>query len=101
MPDFVEEDGFLPHSANVSNLEHFKGVDTPTVSHRNRTDILIGQSDKALRAVSEERESLKPDEPNFVLTLLRPIARDGKADGRPERLLTRKARTKIDSPCEV
>ena len=100
VPDFVEEDGFLPHMVNVSHLEHFKGVDIPTVPHRNKIDILMGQSDKALLAVVEERESLKPDELNFVLTRLGPIASGGKAERRPEGLIARKALTKIDSPCE-
>ena len=40
---------------------------------------MIGQSDKPLLTVLEEREGLNPDEPNYVLTRLGPIASRGYA----------------------
>ena len=40
---------------------------------------MIGQSDKLLLTVLEEREGLNPDEPNYVLTRLGPIASGGYA----------------------
>ena len=49
---------------------HFNGVKIPTLPHRKNIDIFIGQSDKALLTVLEERESLNFDEPNLVLTRL-------------------------------
>ena len=48
-------------------------------------------------AVLKEHESLKPDEPNFVLPQLGPIA----SGGHPEGFFTCKARTKIDSLLQI
>ena len=40
---------------------------------RRRVDVLIGQSDKSLLTVLEEREGMDPEEPNYVLTRLGPL----------------------------
>ena len=40
--------------------------------------LIIGQSDKVLLTVLEERESLDPNEPNYVLTRLGPMASGGR-----------------------
>jgi len=76
VPDFVNKDGeaCLSHSVDVAHLDHFKGVKIPTVPQRDRIDVLIGQIDKELLAVLEERESVNPDDPNYVLTRLGPFA---------------------------
>ena len=41
-------------------------------------DVLIGQSDKALLAVLEEREGADPEEPNYVLTRFGPVVSGGR-----------------------
>ena len=46
---------------------------------RKSINVLIGQSDKLLLTVLEEREGLNPDEPNCVLTRHGPIASGGYA----------------------
>ena len=71
VPNFEEDEKILPQAVNVKNLKHFKGVKIPTISNRKTIDILIGQSDKSLLAVIEERESLNAEEPNCVLTRFR------------------------------
>ena len=78
VPDFMGDEGSLPHVVKVSHLNHFHGVDIPTLPQRDKIDILIGQTDKELLAVLEEREGLTPDEPNLVLTRLGPIASGGR-----------------------
>ena len=78
VPNFEEDEKTLPHAVNVKNLKHFKGVKIPTISNRKTIDILIGQSDKSLLAVIEERESFNAEEPNCVLTRLGPIASGGQ-----------------------
>ena len=49
------------------------------ISKRKSIDVLIGQSDKLLFTVLEEREGLNPDKPNYILTRLGPIASGGYA----------------------
>ena len=49
----------------------------PLISKRISVDILIGQIDKLLLIVLEERKSIHPDEPNYVLTRLGPVASGG------------------------
>ena len=78
VPNFEEDEKILPHAVNVKNLKHFKGVKIRTISNRKTIDILIGQSDKSLLAVIEERESLNAEEQNCVLTRLVPIASGGQ-----------------------
>ena len=68
---FEEDEKILPHAINVKNLQHFKGVKIPIISNRNTINISIGQSDKNLLAVIEERESLNAEEPHWLLTLER------------------------------
>jgi len=82
VPDFVDDEGeaCLPHSVNVVHLEHFKGIEIPIVPERKNIDILIGQTDKGLLTVLEEREGDDPDDPNYVLTRLGPIASGGRVD---------------------
>ena len=48
------------------------------VPERKRIDILIGQSDKTLLAVLYECEGADPEESNYVLTRLGPVASDGR-----------------------
>ena len=63
----------------MAHLKHFLGVSIPTIPDRNKIDVLIGQSDKELLVVLDEREGSNPEEPNFVLTRLGPIASGGRA----------------------
>ena len=63
---------------DTNGLEHFKGVEIPTIPQRKSIDILIGQTDKCLLTVIEEREGLNHDDPNYVLTRLGPIASGGR-----------------------
>ena len=82
MPQFSDDVGLstLPHAVDTSTLGHFDGVHIPVAPERKRIDILIGQSDKALLTVLEERESGDPDEPNYALTRLGLIASGGRVD---------------------
>ena len=80
VPRFMDDESALPHSVNVKNLKHFEGVEIPVLPQRKNIDILIGQSDKLLLAVIEEQESLNPDDPNYVLTRLGPIASGGRVE---------------------
>ena len=81
VPQFSDDENILPHVVEVSGLEHFVEVHIPVVPERGCVDVLIEQSDKALLAVLEERESVDPEEPNYVLTRLGPIASGGRASG--------------------
>ena len=78
VPDFVEEENVLLHSINVSKLNHFKGIKLPTIPSRKNIDILIGQTDKSLLTVLEEREGSNSDDPTLVFTRLGPIASGGR-----------------------
>ena len=62
----------------MRHLKHFKGVDIPTIPRRDKIDILIGQTHKDLLVVLEEQEGMKPEDPNYVLTRLGPIASGGR-----------------------
>ena len=77
VPEFTDDERTLPHAVNAKNLDHFKGVEIPVIIERKSVDILIGQTDKLLLIVLEERESIHPDDPNYVLTRLGPIASGG------------------------
>ena len=57
VPKFCDEKDTLSHTGDITTLEHFDGVDTPVAPNRECADILIGQSDKALLTVLEERET--------------------------------------------
>ena len=74
VPQFSDDVSTLPHSVDVTELKHFQGTHVPVAPERNRIDVLIGQSDKLLLTVLEEREGASPEEPNYVLTRLGPIA---------------------------
>ena len=78
VPQFSDDDSTLPHSVDVTELKHFQGTHVPVAPERNRIDVLIGQSDKLLLTVLEEREGASPEEPNYVLTRLGPIASGGR-----------------------
>ena len=77
IPEFTDEDSTRPHAVNVASLEHFRGAKIPVISKPKSIDVLIGQSDKSLLTVLDERESLNPDEPNYVLTRFGPTSSGG------------------------
>ena len=62
MPDFLLDEGCLPHVVKVSHLNRFQGVDVSTLPQRDKIYILIGQTNKELLAVLEEQEGLNPNE---------------------------------------
>jgi len=62
-----------------SALKHFDGAVVFAAPDWKQIDILIGQSDKQLLTVRDEREGVNPEEPNYMLTRLEPIASGGKA----------------------
>ena len=78
VPEFLDDNATLPHAVDTSGLDHFDGVEIPLAPDRDRIDVLIGQSDKALLAVLEEREGADPEEPNYVLTRLGPVVSGGR-----------------------
>ena len=78
VPQFLDDENTLPHAVDTSTLEHFEGVHIPVVQDRRRVDVLIGQCDKTLLTVLEECESINPEERNYVLTRLGPIASGGR-----------------------
>ena len=82
MPEFVDDECVFPHSVDTSGLEHFDGVNIPTLPYKRCIDILIGQTDKFLLTVLEEREGIRPEDPNYVFTHLGPIASGVCVDGR-------------------
>ena len=94
---FNDDKHTLPHGVDTSTLEHFDGVEIAVVPDRERVDVLIGQSDKALLTVLEEREGADPEEPNFVLTRFRPVASGGRALSSNSALSTLKV---VDEPLQ-
>ena len=102
VPDFLGDEGSLPHVVKVSHSNHFHGVDIPTLPQRDKIDILIGQTDKELLAVLEEREGLTPDEPNLVLTRLGPIASGGRVSSCGEYVSVRRTKVanNVEYPCD-
>ena len=79
VPNFAEESACLPHAVKVAHLKHFLDVNIPTIPHRNKIDILIGQSDKELLVVLDDRGGSNSEESKFVLIRLGPIASGGRA----------------------
>ena len=77
VPQFSDDTTALPHAVDTGVLLHFHGVDIPEAPDRERVDVLIGQSDKSLLTVLEEREGAHPEEPNYFLTRLGPVASGG------------------------
>ena len=55
---------------DIAALKHFDHIKIPVATNRECIDILIGQSDKVLLTVLEEREGKDPHKPNFVLNRL-------------------------------
>ena len=78
MPEFADDKGTLTHAMNVEKLEHFQRMTIPVIAQRKSIDILIGQTDKSLLTVLEERKSKHPDHPNYGSTRLGPIAGGGR-----------------------
>ena len=78
----MDDEGALPHSVNVRNLNHFKDVEIPVISHLKSIDILIGLTNKLLYVLTK-REGLVQDEPNLVITRLGPIACGNRANLEP------------------
>ena len=97
MLKFVDDENTLPHRVDTSNLKHFTGVKIPTLPNCKNVDILIGQSDKSLLMVLEEREGLDADEPNYVLTRLGPVASGGRMNVRSDQLQSRRVEVE---PCK-
>ena len=69
MPKLVDDECVLPHSVDTSGLEHFDGVNILTLPYKRCIDILIGQTDKFLLTVLEEREGIRPKDPVTASTL--------------------------------
>ena len=82
VPDFIDGENVLPHAVNTQKLKHFKGAEIPTIPQRQRIDILIGQTNKELLTVLEEREGVNASESSYFLTRLGPIASGGYAEVR-------------------
>ena len=78
VPEIPYDDHTLPHAVDTAVLEHFSGVEFHVVPGRRRIDILIGQLDKTLLIVLHECEGTEPEEPNYVLTRLGPVASGGR-----------------------
>ena len=78
--NFEDDENTLPHCIDTSKLSHFRGVQIPVISYRKSVDLLIGQSDKFLLTVLEEREDFNFNKPNYVLTHLGPMASGGRMD---------------------
>ena len=81
VPQFLNDAHTLPHAVDTSMLEHFDGVHIPVAPDWRHVDVLIGQSDKSLLTVLEEREGMDLEEPNYVLTRLGLIASGGRLCG--------------------
>ena len=77
VPQFSDDVRTLPHSVDVSALEHFKGTSVPVALDRKRIYVLIGQSVKELLIVLEKGEGASPEEPTYVLTRLGPCCHIG------------------------
>ena len=102
MPQFSDDDSTLPYSVHVTELKHFQGTHVPVAPERNRIDVLIGQSNKLLLTVLEEREGASPEEPNYVLTRLEPIASGGRVSASSGSLSTLRVQVESfdDAACE-
>ena len=51
VPEFLDDNATLPHAVDTSSLDHFDGAKISLAPDRDRIDVLIGQSDKALSRV--------------------------------------------------
>ena len=78
MPYFNDDENVLPHAIDTAGLENFREVNIPTIPNRKCIDVLIGKADNHLLTVLDERESVHPGKPSYVLTRLGPIASGGR-----------------------
>ena len=78
VPQFSDDVSTLPPSVHVTELKHFQSMHFPVATEGKRIDFVIGQSDKLLLIVLEKREGASPEESNYVLTRLWPIASGGR-----------------------
>ena len=78
VPQFSNDARTPLHSVDNSALEHFKSTHVPVAPDPKRIDVLIGQSNKQLFTVLQEREGVSSEEPNYVLTRFGPIASSGQ-----------------------
>ena len=74
VPYFNDDENVLPHAVDTAGLENFREVNIPTIPDRKCIDVLIGQADNHLLTALDERESVHPGKPSYVLTRLGPIA---------------------------
>ena len=92
MKDLIRfNENTLPHRIDTSKLSHFRGIQIPVISYRKSVDLQIGQSDKFLLTVLEEREGFNSNEPNYVLTRLGPMACGGSMDICSNLIISRRA----------
>ena len=96
VPDFIDDENVLPHAVNTQKLKHFIGVKIPTIPQGQRIDILIGQTNKELLTVLEEREGVNVSKPNYILTRLGPIASGGRVGVRSNLHQVLKSRVNLD-----
>ena len=102
LPQFSDDKNTLPHAVDVSGLEDFEGVYIPVVPERRGVDLLIGQCDNTLLIVPGDRESMEPQNPNYVLTKLGPIASGGRVSHMSNSIDSPSAlRVKVDAPVNV
>ena len=59
-------------------FEHCEEVENRVAWGCDREDVLVGQSHKSLLTLLKKREGSGPEEPNFVLTRLGPVASGGR-----------------------
>ena len=78
VPYFKDNENVLPHAVDTAGLENFREVNMPTIPDRKCIDVLIGQADNHLLTVLDERESVHPGKPSYVLARLGPIASGGR-----------------------
>ena len=78
VPQFSNDARTPSHSVDISALEHFKSMHVPVAPDPKRIDVLIGQSNKQLFTVLQEREGVSLEEPNYVLTRFGSIVSSGQ-----------------------
>ena len=77
--NFIYDENTLPHKVDSSKPKQFYGVRIRVIPYRRSIDISVGQLDKTLLIVFEEREGFNPDQPNYIAGL-GPIATGGLLD---------------------
>ena len=78
VPYFNDDGNVLPHVVDTAGLENFREVNIPTIPDRKCIDELIGQADIHLLTGLDDRESVHPGKPSYVLTRLGSIASGGR-----------------------